>query len=183
MKKLSIEQKKNIYISLAALVFFLLFWIFIYAPQLRRLNALEAELRAADSGIQEITDMAAGRELTQAARDFNQELNRERAKFIFKEEEDVINSLSALAKDTKISITNMDPSQARPVQNKVGGYDLMELPVQLNISGDFASIGGFLEGLRSKFPGLVNLSQIVIKGRGPGQTELEATLQLRAYII
>ncbi|MDP2905551.1 MAG: type 4a pilus biogenesis protein PilO [Candidatus Omnitrophota bacterium] len=183
MKKLSIEQKKNIYIAAAAVSFFLLFWIFIYAPELRRLNALEAELRAADSGIQEITDMAAGRELTQAARDFNQELNRERAKFIFKEEEDVINSLSALAKDAKISITNMDPSQARMLQGKVGGYDVRELPVRLDISGDFASIGGFLEGLRNKYPGLVRINQIAIKGRGPGQTELGAVLQVTAYII
>ena len=51
------------------------------------------------------------------------------------------------------------------------------------MSGDFASIGGFLEGLRKRFPGLIRINQFNIKGRGPGQTELEARLQLLAYII
>ena len=183
MKKLSIEQKKNIYIALAALAFFLIFWIFIYAPQLRRLNALEAELKGAESGIQEITDMAAGKELAQVALDFSEELSRERAKFIFRDEESVINALSALAKEAKIKVTSMDPSQARPMQSKTGGYDIRELPLSLNMSGDFASIGGFLEGLRKRFPGLIRINQFNIKGRGPGQTELEARLQLLAYII
>lgn len=183
MNKLTVEQKKNIYIVLGALVFFLLFWIFIYAPQTRRLNALEAELKGAEAGIQEITAMAGGKELARAAQGFNEELNQARAKFRFKEEEDVINALSALAKDAKIIITNMDPSQARLMQNKIGGDDIRELPVLLNISGDFASIGGFLEGLRNKFPGLIKISQITIKGRGPGQTELEASLAATAYIF
>lgn len=183
MNKLTVEQKKNIYIASGALAFFLLFWIFIYAPELRRLSALEAELKGAESGIQEITDMSAGKELVQAARDFSEELNSERAKFSLKEEEDVINAISALAKEAKISVTNMDPSQARPRQNKIGGYDVRELPVQLNISGDFASIGGFLEGLKSKYPGLIRINQIVIKGRGPGQTELEAILQVLVIIF
>ncbi|MBM3248619.1 MAG: hypothetical protein FJZ10_04280, partial [Candidatus Omnitrophica bacterium] len=66
--KITKEQKKILYVSVVALLFFVLFWSFIYRPQSGKFLALKQELRDTENKIAEILNLTNGEELTVAVK-------------------------------------------------------------------------------------------------------------------
>lgn len=181
IKKLTKEQKKIISLSAMVLVFLLIFWIFIYAPQARSFTAIKQELKQAEAQIAEIMSMTAGKELTQAFKDLKTDLVKISGK-LPSGEEAVIYNLSESARKLGIEVKNIIPSGKRLLENRVSGYDIEELPISMNLSSDYRAMGEYLNMLRNRFPVLVKVRQLDIKGKGEGRTDLDVALQILAYL-
>lgn len=181
MKKLSHEQKKIIYIALIIIAFLLLFWIFVYAPQSRKFISINRQLSGAEAEIAQITRVAEGKELSEAIRDLQSRLKKIEINLPSKDG-DVINNLSGLARKLKISIKNLDPQDSILLENKVPGYNIEELPVSMQLAGEFKAIGEYLDTLRNDFPVLIQVKQLNIRGKGEGQADLDINLKLSAYL-
>lgn len=182
LKLLSEEQKKIIYIGLGGLAVLLLFWIFIYLPQNKKMNALKAGLADIETQISDITSVAAGKDLAQVMK----ELKTSSTKIINKlptQDEVVIYNLSDAADKLHIEVKSITPSAAKALEGAIPDYEVMELPITMNLLCEFKALGQYLTMLRSgDFPVLVQVRQINIKGNGEGQLYLDINLQLCAYL-
>ena len=181
MKKLTREQIKIIYISAVVVVFLLIFWLFVYGPQSRRLASIKRELANSEAQIAQITNLIGEKELIQAVKEYKIELNSLTSKLPSREE-DVIYNLSEQARDLGIEVRNIIPSQKQLVDSGVEGYNIEELPISMNLSCEFQKIGEYLNILRDKFPVLVRVWQLNITTRGAGQVILDVSLQISAYL-
>ena len=81
MKKISIAQKKLIYVLVTMLVVYVLFWIFIYLPQARKLAVINKQLSSVEAQISEINQIIGGRSLEQALQDLDLEFKKVSARF------------------------------------------------------------------------------------------------------
>lgn len=182
MKELTKEQKKIIYIALIVVSFLFLFRIFVYAPQQRKLAFIKKQLKDAEAQIAEIDRLTAGKELSTAMQDLSAQLQKASSRLLVKDE-DVINGLSGRAKKLKIEIKNLDPDDKITLPNRVPGYDAQELPISMNLSCDFKTLGEYLDILRNDLPVLIRIKQLDITGSGEGRANLNITLKISAYLL
>lgn len=182
MIRLSKEQKKIIYIGLILAAALLLFVFFIYAPQQRKLRQIRDELNRAEGQIQEVHQLTAGRELTEAVRDLNIQLKNISQKMLA-QEDSLINNLNSQAKALRIDIRDLDPGDKILLPNKAIGYDVYELAVAMNITGEYRELGEYLGNLEGDFPALLRINKIDINGKGMGNVNLSARLGLSAYLL
>ncbi len=182
IKLLSEEQKKIIYVGLGGLAVLLLFWIFIYIPQNKKMNALKSSLTDIETQISDITSVAAGKDLAQVMK----ELKTNSARVINKlptQDEVVIYNLSDAADKLHIEVKSITPSAAKALEGAIPDYEVMELSITMNLLCEFKALGQYLTMLRSDdFPVFVHVRQINIKGNGEGQLYLDVNLQLSAYL-
>ena len=181
-KNLTQEQKKIIYATGALAALVLLFWFFVYVPQHKKLNQLKARLDSTEKQVAEITNIAKGKDLAQVIRDlksdFTKTINR-----LPDQDEVAIFILSDSAKKLKIDVKSISPSVARTIEGAILGYQVMELPVTINLSGEYRALGEYLRMLRSSdFPIFVQVRQFSVKGNGEGQLFLGANLQISTYL-
>jgi len=181
INNLTKEQRKIIYISLVVLVFLLCFLSFVYVPQSRRFAALKSELIRTDSQIAEISRLTAGKDLAEAVKGLRVELIAATNKLPAADEV-VIRYLLEGARNLKIEVKNINPAGVKPLDSRIFGYNLSELPILMHIACDYRTLGEYLHTLRNDFPVLVRLKQLDIQGKGEGQMGLEVTLQLCAYL-
>lgn len=182
MKQLTREQKKIIYIALIVACFLFLFRVFIYAPQQRKLASIKKQLADAETQIAEINRLSAGKELSVTMQDLSGQLRKASGRLLVKDE-DVINSLSGLAKKLRIEVKNLDPDDKITLPNRIPGYDAQELPISMNLSCDFKTLGEYLDILRNDLPALIRIKQLDITGSGEGQANLNITLKISAYLL
>ncbi|MDD5005482.1 MAG: hypothetical protein PHS93_03140 [Candidatus Omnitrophica bacterium] len=181
MAKLTKEQKKIIYLGLIAVVFLFLFWFFVYMPQTRRLASIKNELASVESQIAEIIRITEGRELTEAVKDFNTQII-EGANILSFKQEDIISSLLQEARNFKIDVKSITPLARKSLENKIPGFTIEELPISMVLSGEFRDLGEYLNILKNRFPVLIKVRQLDIKGNGEGRAILDATLQISAFL-
>jgi type II secretory pathway component PulM len=182
MKELTKEQKKIISIAAIVLVFIVLFWSFVYLPQSRKLGAIKEELRNADAQIAEINRLTQGRDLTEVVTQLNKQLDKT-DDILPAHEDTIVNFLSQSARSLGIDVKNMNVSERKVTDVYVAGRRVEELPVSMNIASDFKSIGEYLNILRDSSLVLVRVREIDIKGNGLGHPELNASLQITAYLL
>ncbi|MBU1090370.1 MAG: hypothetical protein KKC42_00815 [Candidatus Omnitrophica bacterium] len=175
------EQKKILYIAVGVFVFMASFWVFIYIPQSRRLVSLKEELKNVQSQIEEINALAQGRELTEAAENFNRQFAKV-SSFLISEDEDVISYLSEQARELKIAVSNISPGGRKPLDKQVVGYDIEELPISMNLICEYKQLGEYLDILKKSYSVLVSLRELNIKGKGEGRYFLDVGLKLSAYL-
>lgn len=181
MRQLTNEQKKIIYIALIVLGFLLLFWLFVYAPQARRVASIKERLTEAEAQIIEINRITQGRQLSEAVRDLEVQLKKAETR-LPQAEATVISSLSEAAKKLKIEVKGLGSVQKRPVPDRVTGYDIEELPITMKLDGEFRAIGEYLDILRNESGVLIRLRQLNIQSAQEAQPYLEANLQISAYL-
>lgn len=175
------EQNKYIYIGL--IIFFLLFcfWFFIYLAEARRFNRIRSESALIENRIEEILSIAKGKNLALAIQGLRVDLTNLRNKLAAGDEA-VIYNLSEAAKKSRLTVRSINRGSKQLLENKIPGYIVEELLVSLNLSGEYKEIGEYLRNLKEDFPLLVQVKQIEMKGKGEGQDDLEATLQVGAYL-
>ena len=66
MNKFTRQQKRIIAIASGMAACFLFFWVFVYAPQAKRVRAVKEEIARAETQIAEIKAITAGRDLVKA---------------------------------------------------------------------------------------------------------------------
>lgn len=179
--KITKEQKKILYVSVVVLLFFVLFWSFIYRPQSGKFLALKQELKEAENKIALILDLTNGEELTVAVKKLRTNLDKAFSQFP-KGEEDVIRNLSDEANRLKIKVKNITASGTKMLDVSVQGRNLEELSISMNLSCEYRQIGEYLNILLNKFPILVKVNKLDIKGAGEGKPDLDVDLKLVAYL-
>lgn len=181
LKKLTNEQKKIIYISAIMALFLFFFWTFVYNPQSKKFSTIKRELTEAEQQIAQIMSIAAGRNLADAVGELNKNL-MEVTSMLPAEETTVISSLSQAARRLKIEVKNIIPSGRQVLENKVSGYVIEELPISMSLICEYRVLGEYLNILRNKFPVLVRVKQLDIKGKGEGTPNLDISLQIVTYL-
>lgn len=181
MRQLTREQRKIIYLGAAALSCLLLFWLVIYAPQSRRLSAIKNKLKDVEAEIAQINRITEGRELAAAVKDLNNQLRKAGAKLPLRIE-DVVKSLSEEARRQTLEVKNINFSDRRPLKFEIPGFSVDELVISMNLSCEFRELGEYLYSLRNNFPALVRVRQLSIKGKGEGYINLDAGLEVLAYL-
>jgi Tfp pilus assembly protein PilO len=181
MVRLTREQIKIIYISLIVLVFFILFWLFVYGPQSRRLALIKKELMRAEAQITEIKNLVGKEELAAAVTQLRIKLNTVTSQ-LPQGEEVVISNLSQDARNLNIEVKNIIPSDTRLLSNRIAGYKIEELPISMKLVCEYNILGRYLEKLRNNFPVLVRIRKIDIVGKGEGKPKLDITLEISAYL-
>lgn len=182
MMPLSKEQKKIIYIGLILVCALLLFITFIYLPQQRRLGEIRAELVRTEQQVKQTHLIRAGRDLNEAVRDLNLKLQRVSAYLLIGEEE-VVNSLSTLAKKENIDILDLGPGGKELFNSVTPGYEVYALPIALNIRGGYREIGEYCANIESDFPALVRADKLVIRRGRAQDLNLDARLEITAFLL
>lgn len=180
MKRLTKEQKKIILISGIAFTAIVIFWIFIYGPQSRKLSAIRKELQYTESQIRNINYLIQGKELSEAVKDLAEQLNR-KANLILVSEEDLIHNLSEEARELNIKVKNIKPS-GKQSTHQVAGYNIEESFISMNLSCEFRELGEYLNILRDNFPMLTKIRKLSINGKGEGRANLDVSLHISAYL-
>ncbi|MEK6728078.1 MAG: type 4a pilus biogenesis protein PilO [Candidatus Omnitrophota bacterium] len=181
MKKLSREQEKIIYITGVAIIFLILFIIFVYSPQKRKLSDIKKKLSYAESEIAEINRITQGKPLEQAVSGLNLQLKNLTAQLPFRIE-DVVKSLSDAARQFKVDVKNIAFSAEQKYSGKIPGYIVKELPISMKLSSEYKNLGEYLHKLRTDFPVFIRVKQLAIEGSGEGVPELSVSLQVSAYL-
>ena len=181
MKKLTKEQKKIIYISIVVLMFMLSFSIFVYRPQARKLASITKQLNSAEAEISEINSLIADKDFIQAVKELNIRLNKIAAQ-LPSGDEDLVDALSQKARSLRIEVKNIIPSESRPLEKKIFGYDIEELSISMHLVCEYNVLGKYLIALRNDFPVLVRVNKLDIKGKGEGKPALDINLQITAYL-
>lgn len=181
MKKLSRKQQKIIGIAIAVIAFIFLFWFFVYVPQSRQLSSKKSKLKEVESQIAQINQIIQGRDLTIVVADLNQQLKKATDKLPFRQEV-VINYLSENARNLKIEVKNINLSEKNVQESQIAGYKIEELPVTMNLSCDFRSLGEYLNILRDNQFLLTRVRQLDIEGSGEGKARLNIGLQISIYL-
>lgn len=181
LKKLTSEQKKIIYISVIMALFLFFFWAFVYNPQSKKFAAIKRELTETEQQIAQIMSIASGRNLADAVGELNKNLVQVTS-MLPAEETTVISSLSQDARRLRIEVKNIIPSGRQVLENKVSGYVIEELPISMSLICEYRVLGEYLNILRNKFPVLVRVKQLYIKGKGEGTPNLDISLQLVTYL-
>lgn len=181
MKKLTKEQKKLIYIASIAALLLLIFWIFIYLPQARRLSLIKKRLMDVEKEIEQVDRITGGRELKEVMQGFNSRLNEIFSKMPPRFD-DVVDDLSEEARKLGIEVKDINFLSKKVLKDKVPGYELEELPMVMNLVCEYNALGDYLNLLRTRFPVVVKIGQLDIKGAGAGNPKLDAALRISAYL-
>lgn len=181
MKNLTREQKKIIYITGVVIIFLILFFIFVYSPQKRKLSDIKNKLSYAESEIAEINRITQGKPLEQAVRGLNLQLKDLTARLPFRGG-DVVKSLSDAARQFKIEVKNIAFAAEQKFSGKIPGYTIKELPISMKLSCEYRNLGEYLHQLRTDFPVFIRVKQLAIEGSGEGVPELVVSLQISAYL-
>lgn len=179
--RLTKEQRKIIYISLAALTFLILFWFFIYAPQSKKFNQIKASLAQTDAQINEISGLMAGKDMATAIKELRSKYETIKSR-LPDQDEDAVGKIIDEAKKLRIEIKNITPASRIPLGDKVPGFYLEELPISLNFSCDYRMLGEYLNNLRNNSPLLIRIRRVNIKGKGEGVGNLDINLEISAYL-
>jgi Tfp pilus assembly protein PilO len=180
-KNISGEQKKIIYISAVGSIFLFSFLVFVYGPQSKKFSAIKKELSQTENQIKEIMGIVGGRDLPEAVRELKTDFIKITAKLPPKENM-IISGLSENAKRLNLEVRSISPSGGHLLANAIPGYDIEELPVSLNLVGDYRALGEYLHILRDNPPILIRVRQLEIKGKGEGRSDLDVALQICAYL-
>jgi len=182
MKKTTREQKKIYIVFAIGLISVLLFVVFVYIPENKKLNDIKATLKDAESKIEEITNITHGEDLVEVVKNLEEQLieieNR-----MPKKPEEIIDDISSEAEKLGIETKSINFSQQKPVEKNIQGYQIMELPIDMKFVCDYRALGEYIKALHSDdFPAVVKIGQIEIKGMGDARPDLEVTLRVIAYL-
>jgi len=180
MTKLTKGQRKIAFLSIAALIFLLCFWVFVYLPQKNKLASIKKELLYIETQIAQINKMTGGKDLTEVATGYSTQLRDASAVFAFGEEE-LIDNLSSEAKNLNIKINSIKPLDRQAIKERAD-LNVDEALVNMQLSCEFKDLANYLEIIRDYFPILVKIKTIDIKGAGEGQDILDVNLMISAYL-
>lgn len=181
-RKLSAEQKKIIYIAAIVAVSLALFLAFIYSPQKKKLSGIRSSLSAAEGEIAEINRITHGKPLEQAVSGLSLQRKALFARLPLRVE-DVVKSLSEAAREHRVELRNTSFAEEKRIPGKVPGYTVRELPISMKLSSEYRGLGEYLQKMLSGFPVLVRIKQLTLRGQGEGQPQLEAELNISAYLL
>ncbi|HOX55157.1 MAG: hypothetical protein PHI86_06705 [Candidatus Omnitrophica bacterium] len=179
--KITKEQKKILYVSVIVLVSFVLYVILIHRPQGSRLLEIRRDLAGTENQIADILSLAKGNELTVAVKKLKTDLDKAYSQFP-QGEEKVIRRLSDEASRLKIKVKNITSSGVKTIDEEIGGRNIEELFISMNLSCEYRQLGDYLNVLINNFPILIKVSQLEIKGAGEGASELDVDLKLSAFL-
>ncbi len=176
-------------IACIAMLILVLTNAFIYVPALRKIDALNSELSAMQSQIEQI-EAAVGRERSIAA---GIELLKNRygqldMKFPSKEE-DALRSISELARERNIAIITMKSQpkvQFLDAENKnveIDGKICQILPVAIEMKSGYKDLGQYIETLKKSLPAYVTIERLKIQKESGAALDLKVTLELNLYLL
>jgi len=177
---LTIQQRKILYIAGIILISLFLFSFLIFIPQRRKLADIKNKLRLAEAKIAQISALTKGQDLGLAVRQLNQQFIA--ASKRLPQQEAALSFLAENARRHKIGVKNISLGEGVFIKNKVSPGDLEIIPVNMSLSGDYRSLGEFLQVLDSDQSILVKIKKLEIRSKAIGDPQLEINLQLSAYL-
>jgi len=180
LNRLTKAQKKIIAISALALLALNIFWFMVYLPQSRKLTNLKKQLSSAESEIESIRSIAKDRELGVVVGELKTNLSQLKSKFPL-DDDALIYQLSDSAKKAGIDVGNVDPQDKNQVAT-VAGLTIYELPVTLELSCDYRTLGEYMSYLQNGFMYLVKIKDVSIIGQGRGNPKLNITMHILTYL-
>jgi Tfp pilus assembly protein PilO len=182
LKILTGEQKK-IMIAAAIIIFsFFIVWGFIYVPQRNEFLRIKRTITATEDEITEIMKIASGKDLAFAIGELRGGLAAVKARLPVSEQV-VVSYLSNQAEKYHLEMKSVVYANRRMVENSIANTDIEELPVTMQVSGEYRSLGEFLSALEKSSELLVSLRQLDVKSNGPGRVDLDISLQLSTYLL
>ncbi|MFA6349460.1 MAG: type 4a pilus biogenesis protein PilO [Candidatus Omnitrophota bacterium] len=181
MKQLTKQQQQIIYVAAGSVVFILLFWMLIFAPASRKLSQIKQKLSSTENQIADITKITQGKDLSEVVAKLNKDLVRFASKLPLRQEI-VMNYLSDNARRSNIDVKNIVLSEKQVVKEGVAGLEIDETLISMALTGDFRSLGEFLNSLTHDDSILIVLKQLNISGTGEGRSKLDISLKVNAYL-
>lgn len=180
MRKITKEQKKIIYIALILSFFEFSLWGLIIMPQKKKLTMLQKKLSDTEAQIAEVEQITQGRNMSEVVTGLNKELSDALGKLPSRQEI-VIGYLTDNARNLGIIIRNFSLSDKQVIANEVAGYMVTEMPITINLTGEYQAIAEYLNALRDDTALLIRIENIDIKSKGGENVYLDASLQVNAY--
>ena len=188
MKKIANIEKKTVIlwggIGLAILGFF----VFIYLPSQRQVASFKKELVFFDSQISNIDAMIDKKKSLQENIFLFQERLKELDRFPDKEEQ-TLKIISDIAKESKIDVRNLSPSQkqeftyADDLRLSIEGKDVIVMPVLLNLHCSYNDLVAFLGKLSKGLPAFISVESLQIGKPDKSSQKLTAILKLNIYLL
>ena len=175
------EERNNLYLAAMLLIVFCVFLLLVFIPQQRRFASKIKELRKTEKQTAEVMSFSQGKDFTQAVKALNINLVEITNKFADTEEM-VIYKLSDSAKKLKLNVMNITPGDTVLVAHKASGFDIKEMPLTMNLVGEFRALGEYINKLENSSPVLVEIKRVEVKNKGEFQIPLDINLQLSAFI-
>lgn len=181
MLELTKEQKRIIVVSLIALFFLIFIWIFIYLPQSRKVVSMRKELVSAEAKIAEIISIAEGKDLAEVVRDFRAELS-DLKKQLPNRDEVIIDVLTTTARDLNIEVKDISFSDKQILEQKIAGFEIEEVPIQMQLVCEYRNLGQYLNLLRVNSPILIRVRKLSIHGQEGVPNLADISLEVTAYL-
>jgi hypothetical protein len=177
-------QKTIMLAALAVIACVFIFWLAVYNPARDKMRRLENEFTSVKAEIEKIEKASGGEE--------NIDLAYEKLykKFVALEERvsgektDILSALSSEADAMGIEVLAVRPEKTRDsrISMNIEGRSLSETPVLMNIRCDFKRLGMYLEFIKERINGLVNMESIDIK-RAREDGQLDIWLNINVYFL
>ena len=155
------------------------FWNFVARDAMAAIDSRKAELATINQTIER--GLATAKRLPEFRREVEQlEAQLDRLRAVLPEEQDVADLLrrvQAMATQSRLTIRGFTP---RPVTRR---QMHAEWPIGLELEGTYHDLGAFLERV-SKFPRIINVNGITIKGRGDqGGSTIAAQCTATTFVL
>lgn len=188
-KKISLTQKKIIFIFAIVISAFLLFYFFVYSPAKNKVASLKQELsgvqgqiKAIEAITREAKTMEAGIALLETK---YQQLS---AKFPLKEEE-VIKILSDLAPASNIEIISIRPESktlfldAGNQKIEIDGKSCQKVFVSIELRGIYHDLVKYLDSVKESMPAFINIEGVKISKDSAATVKLNINLGVSFYLL
>ncbi len=182
LKMLTGEQKKIILAAGIVIFAFFIVWGFIYVPQRNEFLRIKRTITATEYEISEIMKIAEGKDLASAIGELRGSLATVKAGLPVSEQV-VVSYLSKLAERYHLEMKSVVYASRSTLENRIANTEIEELPVTMQVSGEYRSLGEFLAALENSSELLVSLRQLDVKGNGQGRVDLDISLQLVTYLL
>jgi len=181
MKKLTKQQIKIIIASAVGVFCLLLFWVVFYLPYSNSVKKVKKELLVVSAEIKEIQGLAEGRDFTQVVKDFNINLNKLR-KYLPAQDDTVVQALAGKARELRIDVGSLTLSSKRLLEDKIAGFSVEEVPIDMELTCNFITLGKYLAALSDNFPVLIKINALSVISKGEGRTKLKINLNVSGFL-
>ena len=190
MLKIAFFQNRMVLVGGAVALVFSLVWFFIYLPSKERIENLETEFNEIYGHVERIEDIILKAKTVDEGMLLLQQKDEAVGSKFPDEEESCLKMLSSLARQSKINITSLNPSEKTPFLGEDGkpivifGKVCQKVSVSLNIKSSYADFLKYIEILKESLPAHFTVEKLTMRlGGGKGAYLLDINCGINFYLL
>ncbi len=189
MKKLTPSEQKTLIAAAVICAVFLLAWVLLYLPQVRKFNKLKNDFNTAQMRIQQIEGMISVNDnMGEAMELLKDKLNNLILKFPQTEKES-LQAVSDLARKANLTVVSMQSQPKTPFLDAQGQPARVEdkncqmINVSVELKGSFKDLGRYFSLLKTVLPAYVSIERVNLQSDGAAMPLLNISLVLNLYLL